>query len=570
MAIRLGIEVPPSDALTFFDYSLHVEPSDLWSVHVMGQPGFGKSTFLGNLAEQFADAGEGVLLIDVKGDLANQVAARTKHPERVIYLDPADANLHDRFWTLNPLEFDRTNRLDFEVYANALFDIFVYIGGVDPLIMVKIKKIMTEAIRLALARRDTTITDIYLIIHDETHRAGFLSSPSVPPMTRDYWERIFPASERDRRLEVDTTDTRIRDITAGPYLSYLLNQPQGNLHLTRWLDAGKLVICNFDQGRLSPQTAQKLGNLFLGYLATQIIRRPQGQQAPPWRLIVDEFTEMATLPLVKMITQMRTYSAYPVFANQNRKQLERVGEMLAAADQADVKVELQLSELDAEVTKRRFGAEAATASLAMEEYTARVRFSRSPQDTARRQTIRLLPWMEPEQEGQLEAIKAASLTLATPKRDLRTLFDFARFARATHKGEVRAPAKPRAKRTAPHAPPAPGAHPPQTRVDEASSRPDRVDPAGLSGAGEPRPASVHDLLAGGQSLLPQPTQPTRGPAQPVSSPQSGQRRLPEPPQRSGAGRGGPLPDPARQNDVGPPRTQRPDTSRPRRLGESQD
>src|SRR6188472_2866257 len=162
MSIELGSlkrTNPRSRLLLLPPYPLRIEPEELRSAWIVGQPGFGKSTFLGNLAEAFADAGEGVLLIDTKGDLAEQVAARTKYPERVIYLDPAGAHLAHRYHTLNPLDFDRTNRLNFELYGNSLFETFVYIGEVAPEMMKLIRKVMKEAIHLALAKRGTTLTD---------------------------------------------------------------------------------------------------------------------------------------------------------------------------------------------------------------------------------------------------------------------------------------------------------------------------------------------------------------------------------------------------------------------------
>ena len=47
--------------------TLSIPADDLWSVWIVGQPGFGKSTFLGNLAEAFADEGEGVLAAGYQG-----------------------------------------------------------------------------------------------------------------------------------------------------------------------------------------------------------------------------------------------------------------------------------------------------------------------------------------------------------------------------------------------------------------------------------------------------------------------------------------------------------------------
>ena len=139
--------------------------------------------------------------------------------------------------------------------------------------MKTIRKVMTEAISLALARRGTTITDLYLILHDEAHRQKFLSAPGVPPDTLHYWLKVFPKGDRDQRIAVDSTDSRIRSIMKGPYLSYMLNQPRSTLRLVEWLDQGKIIICDFNQKYLSSSTAKRLSNLFLGYLAGEIIKR---------------------------------------------------------------------------------------------------------------------------------------------------------------------------------------------------------------------------------------------------------------------------------------------------------
>ena len=50
------------------------------AIHVIGSPGMGKSTLLGNLCEQYCGAGDGVLLLDIKGDLARDIASRTRYP----------------------------------------------------------------------------------------------------------------------------------------------------------------------------------------------------------------------------------------------------------------------------------------------------------------------------------------------------------------------------------------------------------------------------------------------------------------------------------------------------------
>lgn len=412
---------------------LRVPAEDLWSTWIVGQPGFGKSTFLGNLAEAFADEGEGVILIDTKGNLAEEFTARTKHTDRLIFLDPAAAHTQQRYYSLNPLDFDRTERLNFERYGNSLFETFVYIGAVAPELMQRIQKVMTESIILALARRGTTLTDVFLILHDEAHRERFLSAPGVPPLTLHYWREVFPRGDRDQRIEVDSTDSRIRSILKGPYLSYMLNQPRSSLRLVDWLDAGQIIVCNFDQRLLSPSTARRLGNLFLGYLAGEIIKRPPGQVAARWRLIVDEAHTLATLPFADMVTQMRTYNAFPIVASQSRKQMERNPELLSSADLTSAQFELMMAESDLSSLRWTRTPEELVAARTRERYTAHYKLSNPPKGVDFEGVLGLRPWHRDRVDGQFERLRANGLERALPKSQLRDLYDFDAFTRLREK-----------------------------------------------------------------------------------------------------------------------------------------
>ena len=412
---------------------LRVPAEELWSMWIVGQPGFGKSTFLGNLAEAFADEGEGVLLIDTKGNLAEEFTARTKHTDRLIFLDPALAHTQQRYYSLNPLDFDRTDPLNFERYGNSLFETFVYIGEVAPDVMRTIQKVMTEAIALALARRGTTLTDVHLILHDEEHRERFLSAPGVPPQTLYYWRVVFPTTVREQRHVVDSTDSRIRSILKGPYLSYMLNQPRSSLQLVDWLDAGQIIVCNFDQRSLSPSTAKRLGNLFLGYLAGEIVKRPPGQIASRWRTIVDEAHTLATLPFAEMVTQMRTYNAFPIVASQSRKQMERNPELLAAADLTSAQFELMMAESDLSSLRWTRTPEQLTEARTRARYTARYKLTNPPKGVDFEGVLGLRPWHRDRVDGQFERLRAAGVERAIPKSQLRGLYDFDAFARLREK-----------------------------------------------------------------------------------------------------------------------------------------
>ena len=133
-----------------------MDAAALWSVHVIGAPGFGKSTFQGNFAEQCIAAGEGVILFDVKGDLARNVVMRTQYFDRLIYIAPHEAAAAGHYWSLNPLEFDRTQRHEFSSHATAMTEILEHIGQYDPKQMRDIHKFVSESVALALSDRDAT------------------------------------------------------------------------------------------------------------------------------------------------------------------------------------------------------------------------------------------------------------------------------------------------------------------------------------------------------------------------------------------------------------------------------
>src|SRR6478672_1109042 len=101
--IRFGIY-----ADDYFRCELEHDPEYRCATYVLGTQGTGKSTLLGQIAEQCAGAGEGVLVIDTKGELAEDIAARTTHPDQLIYVAPAAHLGAERYWALNPLELDRS------------------------------------------------------------------------------------------------------------------------------------------------------------------------------------------------------------------------------------------------------------------------------------------------------------------------------------------------------------------------------------------------------------------------------------------------------------------------------
>jgi len=365
---------------------------------------------------------------------------------------------------------------------------------VAPELMKLIRKVMKESIRLALARRGTTLTDIYLILHDEAHRSKFLTADSVPPMTVHYWMDVFPSVLRDQRHVVESTDSRIREIMEGPYLSFMLNQPTSGLKLVEWLNQGKLIICDFNQSHLSASTATRLGNLLLGYMAGEINKRPKGERGQKWRIIIDEAHELATLPFARMVTQMRTYSAYPVIASQSRTQMEKNPELLTAADLTSAQFELMLAERDLAGLRWTRTPEELAAARSREEFTAHYRLTKPPKGFDNEGVLHLHPWHRDEDLDQLARLRREGIDRALPRSQLRDLYDFQTFVDSKQKAKSNGA---KATKTGPMA----------SGSDKGSSRSTGSDPQGGRDSGSAGSGPVSDRPPSRQPFLHRPYQP---------------------------------------------------------------
>ncbi|MDP9370050.1 MAG: type IV secretory system conjugative DNA transfer family protein [Chloroflexota bacterium] len=514
--IVLGHYRKPGSAIKRF---LKVDTTDAWSVRIVGAPGMGKSTFQATFTEQCLDADEGVILIDPKGLLAQEVVSGTKHLDKLVYVAPHEAAAAGHYWALNPLEFDRNQRWNFSAYATSLTELLENIGEYDPKQMRDIHKIVSESVRLALSHSGSTFMDTYLIIHDEAYRRRLLANPHLPDLTYDFWVNVFPKTEREQRHQVWSTDSRLREILEPVYLNYMLNQPKTSLKLAEWLNEGRLIVVNLDQTYLGRTDSEKIANLLLGYLSQESIRRPTGQTARVWRIVVDEFHRMATIPFAKMIEDMRTYNVFPVLAHQHGAQMDP--RMKHAAEQCSVKVDLRLSSSDAAALARLEGVEVALQRLALEKYTAVVTIeSQGPRGSRRVETVKLLPWWSedrPERPEQLVEARQRQLQLAKKHSELRKTDAFDRFrrdgdgspSRGTKEGHDRRDRAPNRTNRRPQE----ASHP--SRPDSLQPRPGRAlpdgdDPDGMGDAGQSQPFSFLDLASGGSAPLSGSSQPQGG------------------------------------------------------------
>ncbi len=377
------------------------------AIYAIGTQGTGKSTLLANLAERFAGAGEGVLVIDTKGELAEDIAARTGHPERLVYVAPgiADYPSGKRTWTLNPLEFDRGNEALEDIAVANLLSLFERMGLARLDTMTQVRALLENGAYLSFGSPEASLRGLLRLFYDGDARRELLLNPALGETVRDYWQNFAGLTEKQRGDRVAPTVARVNGLLTAKVLGRLLSHPVSTVRLAEWLDAGKLVVCNLGKG-VAPKNALLLGNLFVAHLINQTYARPI-QEGRVWRAIVDEFHEIGDGRMfADLITQGRKYRVFPVLAHQNLSQLG--DEVANAVSQCPVRFFLKVSAEDRPVIRRLFGDETAAGLSTIPTRHARVHLSDGVEGFYHQEFLQLPGWWAERDDAQLAAAVGAA------------------------------------------------------------------------------------------------------------------------------------------------------------------
>lgn len=409
-------------------YPFEIEPEyTRTATYVVGSPNMGKSTLLGHLAEQFCAAGEGVLLLDIKGDLAKEIASRTRQPERVIYVKMGEiAFPHDdvRCWTINPFEGHRANPAARTQIAVNVLESFERMGRAHLGTMANIRNTLEDAIELALVRDEPTLLDLLLIVFDQAYRQHLLAeSKYVDHVTARNWRDLddtkMPA--RERRGQIGTTRNRLGGFLRQKEINLTVGRYASTLKLKQWLDEGKMILV--DLGLPLPRhLGIDLGNMIVAQLVTEIFLRGEAERPRTWRIMVDEFHLFVGTTFANIITDARSYNVFPVLAHQDRGQLRPNGDgtnpVKTAVGHAEVSLNLRGSREDRVALASLFGQDIVDMFFSLKKHSAIVNYYSSLAGNYTYDTILLNDWWGVPDPGQLADLQMAALPHTISKREL--------------------------------------------------------------------------------------------------------------------------------------------------------
>lgn len=376
------------------------------AAYVVGIQGMGKSTLLASLAEQFARGGEGVLVIDTKGELADDIAARTAQPGKLIYVAPGETDYPSgtRHWTLNPLAFDRSQPHLQEAAIKNLLALFDRMDLADLQRMPQLRQMLYMLAQLAMGLPQPTLGDLLRLLADAPLRRRLLANPALTEAVVAFWLRYDNFTPKQQDEKATTTLPRLNELLAAPVISRVVSAAQSTIRLSEWLDGGKLVVCNLG-AKFDGETSRLLGNFLVAAVINAGYARPTINERPalrPWRVVVDEFHRLAGDQFAEIIEQLRKHQVFPVIAHQNLSQLN--DRLTAAATSCAVRFFFRVSPDDQPQIRRLFGPGVGEGLTSLPQFRARAQL---PNESGVI-TLQSFNWWAPRDEAQLRTAKLAA------------------------------------------------------------------------------------------------------------------------------------------------------------------
>nr|CEL13568.1 similar to Type IV secretory pathway VirD4 components [Kibdelosporangium sp. MJ126-NF4]CTQ99254.1 similar to Type IV secretory pathway VirD4 components [Kibdelosporangium sp. MJ126-NF4] len=287
-------------------------------VHIMGATGSGKSELMARMILSDAENDRGVVVVDPKGDLIDDVLARLpeRFADRVTLLDSDSAAQQP---VLNPLDgpdtdstVDNLVSIFSRVYSanwGPRTDDLLRAGLLtlraipEPPTLMNLPKLLTNATFRQRAQKT---------VHDEI-LAGF-------------WSWYDELSDASRAQIAAPLMNKLRGLLLRPFVRSTLTAGPSTVDMTDVLNGG-ICLVRLAKGTLSTDTVRLIGSLVVArtwHAATLRSQLPKAERRD-CALYLDEFQNFLNLayPPEEMLPEARAYGLSLVLAHHNYRQLSR-------------------------------------------------------------------------------------------------------------------------------------------------------------------------------------------------------------------------------------------------------
>jgi hypothetical protein len=283
---------------------------------LLGPTGAGKSTAMLSLIEADMKAGRGVLVIDPKVDLTNDVLARVPEGRKkdVVVIDPMSSSPVG----LNPLAAASRNP---EQVTDGIVAVFreLFADSWGP----RTQDVLTSAV-LTLARHPgSTLVQLPALLSDAGLRRHLTKGLRDPVGLESFWASYEAMSVPQRAQVIAPVMNKLRQFLLRPSLRNILGQADPGFDLGDLLTKRKIVLVSLNKGIVGSEGARLLGALVVSQLWPLILARASVAHRPIVSVYIDEVQDYLALPtdLADALAQARSLGVGFTLAHQYRNQL---------------------------------------------------------------------------------------------------------------------------------------------------------------------------------------------------------------------------------------------------------
>lgn len=320
-------------------------------LYCVGKTGTGKSTLFRNMLVQDIAAGQGVILLDPHGDMAEDILdfVPPYRTDDVIFV-----NVGDREFPLAMNVLDRVQPSDRGRVCDAVVEAFknIWKDSWGP----RLQYILSNCIFSLLECPNSSLLGVQRLVTDERYRLWVIRQVQNPAV-KAFWEREFAAWPPALRAEaISPIQNKIGELLIDPSLRNLLGQTTSKFTPRFTLDHRRVLIANLAKGTIGAERSNLLGSLLVSQFQAAAMSRADTPEADRVDsiLFVDEFSNFTSEAFVHSLNELRKYRLGIVLAGQFIDQMPRairdavfgnVGSMVA----------FRVGETDAAMLSREFG-----------------------------------------------------------------------------------------------------------------------------------------------------------------------------------------------------------------------
>jgi Helicase HerA, central domain len=240
---------------------------------IVGRTGTGKSSLILSFCRQDIEAGRGLFIFDIHGELTPAVLSLIAAQERrlnadlsdkVIVIDPADTAYSVG---LNPLE-GGGGEASF-VRVSQFAEVLAQRWGLHAF-GARTNELLRNSL-LALAESGVTLLELSLLLTDASFRAACLKRVTNEDVRQYFDARYGATSEAMQAVMREPILNKTSAFTADPHFRFIIGQ-HSTLAIPRAMDQGKWVIARIPKGKLGPE-ATTLGTLLLTMIKHAVFER---------------------------------------------------------------------------------------------------------------------------------------------------------------------------------------------------------------------------------------------------------------------------------------------------------